>query len=207
MRRTVWVLSTKATAAAGAGAAFSSNLPDAAAAATAKVDNKDEVLKRRTANIFNMRKSPTSLYEDAMHSNTLTEHPVTHRTSRDELAYRKRKLTERGQYEQAAKAEEEAEQRDRAGKAGAETREYYWAIVCAILGYLCAHGVVFSYYYPDDIRPNYMPDRGYSDDVSARNEQLEAVDELVGLMVLESVYSKRKAATKNNAYGDENYAT
>lgn len=155
----------------------------------------------RTNAVFEMRQSPTSLYVDSMHSNTLTDHPLTHRSSRDELAYRKRKLTERGQYEQAAKAEEEATQRDREGKAGAETKEYYWAILCAVLGYLSAHAVVFSYYYPDDLRPNYSPDRGYSDDVAARREQLQAVDEMVGLSVLESIYSKRKAAVKRRLDG------
>lgn len=194
MRRSVRLLSAKVGT--GVGSAFSSAPSEAPAAA-----DKDEALKQRTANIFNMRKSPTSLYEDAMHSNTLTEHPITHRTSRDELAYRKRKLVERGQYEQAAKVEEEADRRDREGKAGAETREYYWAIGCAVLGYLVAHALVFNYYYPDDIRPSYLPDRGYSDDVAARAEKLEAVDELVGLTVLESVYSKRKAALKRKVEG------
>ncbi|KAG5506720.1 hypothetical protein GH5_05933 [Leishmania sp. Ghana 2012 LV757] len=155
---------------------------------------------RRNA-IFSMRQSPTSLYVDSMHSNTLTDHPLTHRSSCDELAYRKRKLTERGQYEQAARAEEEAAQRDREGKAGAETKEYYWAILCAVLGYLVAHALVFNYYYPNDLRPNYSPDRGYSDDVAARREELEAVDEMVGLSVLESVYSKRKAAAKRRLEG------
>ncbi|EPY28817.1 hypothetical protein STCU_01565 [Strigomonas culicis] len=160
-----------------------------------------EVAAQRTAQIFGIRKSPTSLYEDSMHSNTLTDHPMTHRTSRDELAYRRRKLTERGQYAQAAQAEEDALKRDREGKAGAETKEYYWAIGCAVLGYLVAHAVVFNYYYPDDIRVNYSPDRGYSDDVSARRENLQAVDELVGLTVLESIYSKRKAAIKHGLDG------
>ncbi|GET88081.1 hypothetical protein, conserved [Leishmania tarentolae] len=158
-------------------------------------------LAARTSAIFEMRQSPTSLYVDSMHSNTLTDHPLTHRSSRDELAYRKRKLTERGQYEQAAKAEEEATQRDREGKAGAETKEYYWAILCAVLGYLAAHALVFNYYYPDDLRPNYSPDRGYFDDVAARREELEAVDEMVGLSVLESIYSKRKAAVKRRLEG------
>lgn len=144
-----------------------------------------------------MRKQPTSLYEDTMHSNTLSDHPMTHRTSREELAYRQRKLTERGQYEQAAKAEEDALTRDREGRAGAETKEYYWAIACAVLGYLVAHAVVFKYYYPDDIRPNYSPDRGYSDAVAARRENLEAVDTMVGLSVLESVYDRKKAGIKS----------
>ncbi|KAG5506391.1 hypothetical protein JKF63_05894 [Porcisia hertigi] len=158
-------------------------------------------LDARTNAIFEMRQSPTSLYVDSMHSNTLTDHPLTHRSSRDELAYRKRKLTERGQYEQAARAEEEAAQRDREGKAGSETREYYWAIFCAVLGYLAAHSLVFSYYYPEDLRPNYSPDRGYSDSLAARREELEAIDEMVGLSVLESVYSKRKAAVKRRLDG------
>lgn len=173
MRRSLLVASKAATAGAGSG------------------------ISKKTQDIFKLRQSPTSLYEDSMHSNTLTEHPLTHRTSRDELAYHKRKLTERGQYEQAAKAEEEALLRDKQGKAGAETREYYWAIACAVLGYLMAHAVVFNYYYPDDLRPLYSPDRGYSDDVAARRDELEAVDELVGLTVLESIYSKKKAIIKN----------
>ncbi|KAL7704116.1 hypothetical protein N2W54_007977 [Lotmaria passim] len=179
-------------AAAGAGTAK---------AATGVSSSAADSLDARTNNVFQMRQSPTSLYVDSMHSNTLTDHPLTHRSSRDELAYRKRKLTERGQYEQAAKAEEEAAQRDREGKAGAETKEYYWAILCAVLGYLTAHALVFNHYYPDDLRPNYSPDRGYSDDVAARREALEAVDEMVGLSVLESVYSKRKAALKRRFDG------
>ncbi|RNC58301.1 hypothetical protein TcCL_ESM04108, partial [Trypanosoma cruzi] len=137
------------------------------------------------------------LYEDKMHSNSLTDHPLTHRTSRDELAYRKRKLTERGNYEQAAKAEEEAERRDTEGRAGAETREYYSAICFVVLGYLTAHGVVFKRFYPDDLRPYYSPDRGYSDDVAARRQDLEAVDELIGMNVMESLYSKRKEVFKS----------
>lgn len=186
-----------AAAAAGSG---TSNIkaPTGAAAASSSANTPQD---SRTNAVFQMRQSPTSLYVDSMHSNTLTDHPLTHRSSRDELAYRKRKLTERGQYEQAAKAEEEAEQRDRTGKAGAETKEYYWAILSAVLGYLTAHAVVFNYYYPDDLRPNYSPDRGYSDDVAARREQLEAVDEMVGLSVLESIYSKRKAAAKRRLDG------
>ena len=179
-------------AAAGAGTAK---------AATGVSSSAADSLDARTNNVFQMRQSPTSLYVDSMHSNTLTDHPLTHRSSRDELAYRKRKLTERGQYEQAAKAEEEAAQRDREGKAGAETKEYYWAILCAVLGYLTAHALVFNHYYPDDLRPNYSPVRGYSDDVAARREALEAVDEMVGLSVLESVYSKRKAALKRRFDG------
>ncbi|KAK7202207.1 transmembrane protein [Novymonas esmeraldas] len=185
MRRCA-TLCTKAAAGAAAGASTPSN--------TAPVD-------ARTNAVFQMRQAPTSLYVDAMHSNTLTDHPLTHRSSRDELAYRKRKLTERGQYEQAAKAEEEATQRDREGRAGTETKEYYWAMGCAVLGYLAAHSLVFNYYYPDDLRPTYSPDRGYSDDVAARREELEAVDELVGLSVLESVYSKRKAVVKRRLDG------
>lgn len=131
-----------------------------------------------------------------MHSNTLTDNPLTHRTTRDELAYRRRKLTERGQYERAAVVEEEAQQRDREGKAGAETHEYYSAIVCAVLGYLLAHAVVFRYYYPEDLRPLYAPDQGYTNDVAARRAELEAVDEFIGVSVLESVYSARKDALK-----------
>ncbi|CAD2215300.1 hypothetical protein AGDE_01282 [Angomonas deanei] len=151
---------------------------------------------RKTNDIFSIRKAPNSLYEESMHSNTLTDNPVTHRTTRDELGYRKRKLTERGQYEKAALAEEDVQKRDKEGKSGAETYEYYWAIACAVVGYLVAHAVVFNYYYPDDIRLNYSPDRGYSDDVAARKVDLQAVDEFVGLNVLESVYSKRKEAMK-----------
>ncbi|KPI85507.1 hypothetical protein ABL78_5427 [Leptomonas seymouri] len=190
MRRCV---SLCAKAAVGAGAAKAATgataSPSASTLAGASLDT-------RTNSVFQMRQSPTSLYVETMHSNTLSDHPLTHRSSRDELAYRKRKLTERGQYDQAAKAEEEAAQRDRAGKAGAETKEYYWAILCAVVGYLTAHAVVFNYYYPDDLRPNYSPDRGYSDDVAARRAELEAVDEMVGLSVLESIYSKNKAAVK-----------
>jgi hypothetical protein len=195
MRRCValWV---KAAAGAGVGVARTAAGDTGASSSAAPAS-----LDARTNSVFQMRQSPTSLYVDSMHSNTLTDHPLTHRSSRDELAYRKRKLTERGQYEQAAKAEEEAAQRDRTGRAGAETKEYYWAILCAVLGYLTAHAVVFNYYYPDDLRPNYSPDRGYSDDVAARREELEAVDEMVGLSVLESVYSKRKAAVKRKFDG------
>ncbi|EAN96946.1 putative transmembrane protein [Trypanosoma cruzi] len=156
-----------------------------------------EELEGRTNNIFSIRRAPNSLYEDKMHSNSLTDHPLTHRTSRDELAYRKRKLTERGNYEQAAKAEEEAERRDTEGRAGAETREYYSAICFVVLGYLTAHGVVFKRFYPDDLRPYYSPDRGYSDDVAARRQDLEAVDELIGMNVMESLYSKRKEVFKS----------
>ncbi|ORC89068.1 uncharacterized protein TM35_000142790 [Trypanosoma theileri] len=155
-----------------------------------------EELERKTNDVFSIRRAPKSLFEETMHSNTLTDHPLTHRTSRDELAYRKRKLTERGNYEQAAKAEEEAERRDVEGRAGAETREYYSAICFVVLGYLTAHAVVFNKFYPDDLRPNYSPDRGYSDDVAARRQDLEAVDELVGLSVLEGVFSKQKAFIK-----------
>ncbi|RNF03861.1 hypothetical protein TraAM80_05515 [Trypanosoma rangeli] len=153
-------------------------------------------LERKTEDIFSIRRAPKSLYEDCMHSNTLTDHPLTHRTSRDELAYRKRKLTERGNYEQAAKAEEEAEHRDSEGRAGAETREYYSAICVVVIGYLTAHSVVFKRFYPDDLRPYYSPDRGYSDDVAARRQALEAVDERIGLNVMESIYSKHKENIK-----------
>lgn len=194
MRRTVRLLAKAASggvkAATSSGASFSASDTPATSPATTPVSS-----------IFNMRKSPTSLYEETMHSNTLTDHPLTHRAGRDELAYRKRKLTERGQYEQAAEAEEEAAQRDKEGRAGAETSEYYWAIACAVIGYLTAHALVFSYYYPDDLRPNYSPDRGYSDDVAARREELQAVDEMVGIMVLESIYSKRKELVKRKMDG------
>ncbi|KPA75404.1 putative mitochondrial hypothetical protein [Leptomonas pyrrhocoris] len=198
-------LCVKAAAGAGATAtatASSSSTPAASSSSTPPASTPaDASLGARTNSLFEMRQSPTSLYVDTMHSNTLTDHPLTHRSSRDELAYRKRKLTERGQYEQAANAEEEAARRDRSGKAGAETKEYYWAISCAVLGYLTAHAVVFNYYYPDDLRPNYSPDRGYSDEVAARREQLEAVDEMVGLSVLEGVYSKQKAVVKRRFEG------
>ncbi|KEG15420.1 hypothetical protein DQ04_00081190 [Trypanosoma grayi] len=194
LRHTYMRICKGATLAAGPTGAAAA----AAAAAAGGGHHVTEELTRKTDDIFSIRRSPKSLYEDTMHSNTLTDHPLTHRTSRDELAYRKRKLTERGNYEQAAKAEEEAERRDSEGRAGAETREYYSAIGFVVLGYLTAHGVVFKKYYPDDLRPNYSPDRGYSDDVAARRQDLEAVDELVGLAVLESVYSKRKATMKSH---------
>lgn len=182
-------------AATGSGAA-SGGLPP-----TSTTGRSPRASERQTADIFSIRKSPTSLYEDAMHSNTLTDHPITHRTSRDELTYRQRKLTERGMYEQAALAEEEAVQRDHEGKSGAETHEYYWVIACAVLGYLVAHAVVFNYYYPDDLRVSYSPDRGYSDDVAARQENLAAIDELVGVTVMESIFSKRKLILKRKLDG------
>ncbi|CAJ16002.1 hypothetical protein, conserved [Trypanosoma brucei gambiense DAL972] len=172
----------------------------AAAAASVGSSNKSDPIeekKQKADNIFTIRRSPASLYESTMHSNTLSDHPLTHRARRNELAYRKRRLTERGNYEQAAEAEAEAERRDREGRGGAETREYYSAICFVVLGYLTAHGVVFKRFYPQDLQLNYSPDRGYSDEVAARRKELAAINEMVGVSVLESVYSKEKAKIKS----------
>nr|CCC89276.1 conserved hypothetical protein [Trypanosoma congolense IL3000] len=174
----------------------------AAAGSVKSADDATEAMRRKTNHVFSIRRSPASLYEDTMHSNTLTDHPLTHRTQRDELSYRKRKLTERGNYEKAAEAEAEAEHRDKTGRGGAETREYYSALFFLVFGYLTAHSVVFRRYYPDDLQMNYAPDRGYSDEVAVRRKELTAVNEMVGVSVLESIYSKQKGVIKKRMDDD-----
>lgn len=150
---------------------------------------------QRAANVFAMRRAPNSLHTPEMRSNTLSEHPMTHKAQQTELNYKQRKLTERGEWERAAAAELEAASREQEGR-GHETREYRNVVLCMVAGYLTAHSVVYKYYYPDDVRFSYEPDRGYTEDVERRRQVLQSVDELVGFSVLDSVYVKSKNAFK-----------
>jgi hypothetical protein len=146
----------------------------------------------KVSNVFDIRRAPTSLHTANMHSNSLTESPVTHRATQNELSYKLRKLTERGEYEKAAVAEVEAATRDKDGRGGSETVEYRNIMIVMVLGYLTAHSVVYRWYYPDDVRFSYQPDVGYTEDVEGRREVLKRVDELVGFKVLDGVYDKRR---------------
>lgn len=146
----------------------------------------------KVANVFDIRRAPTSLHTADMHSNSLSDHPVTHRANQNELSFKLRKLTERGEYEKAAVTEVEAATRDAEGRSGSETLEYRNILIFVVLGYLTAHSVVYRWYYPDDVRFSYQPDVGYTEDVEERREVLKRVDELVGFKVLDGVYDKRR---------------
>ncbi|KAH8611336.1 putative transmembrane protein [Trypanosoma vivax] len=154
-----------------------------------------ENMPRSLEGVFAVRRNPTSLFESNMHSNTLSDHPLTHRARRNEVAYRQRRLTERGYYEQAA-IEEDARRRDKKDRGSEEVGEYYSVLFFAALGYLLAHKFVFRWYYPDDIRMDYSLDSGYLEEVAARRSDLAAVDALVGVSVLEDVYSTQKERVK-----------
>lgn len=146
----------------------------------------------KVSQVFDIRRAPTSLHTANMHSNTLTENPATHRATQNELSYRLRKLTERGEYEKAAEAEVEAATRDKEGRGGNATAEYRNIMIVMVMGYLTAHSVVYRWYYPDDVRFSYQPDVGYTEDVEERREVLRRMDELVGFNVLDGVYDKRR---------------
>lgn len=55
--------------------------------------------------IFALRRAPNSLHVAGMQSNTLSDHPVTHRAAQNELSFKQRKLMERGEFEKAAAVE------------------------------------------------------------------------------------------------------
>lgn len=131
-----------------------------------------------------------------MHSTTLSDHPATSKMLKTEMNYKQRQLSERGEYERAVAAEAEAAQHEK--NANAESTEYRNVIFFMTLGYFTAHSVVYKYYYPEDVRFSYEPDRGYADDVEKRREVLQTVDELVGFSVLESVFSKPKSKYKES---------
>lgn len=151
---------------------------------------------RTAADVFALRRAPNSLHVPGMQSNTLSDHPVTHRAAQNELSFKQRKLVERGEYDKAAAVEAEADAREREGKSGSEAKEYRNVLIVAAAGYVTAHAVVYKYYYPEDVPFSYQPDRGYSEDIEARREIMQQVDELVGLSVLDSVFSKTKAKFK-----------
>lgn len=146
--------------------------------------------------IFALRRAPNSLHVAGMQSNTLSDHPVTHRAAQNELSFKQRKLMERGEFEKAAAVEAEADAREQEGKSGGEAKEYRNVLMVAAAGYVTAHAVVYKYYYPEDVPFSYQPDRGYSEDIAARREVMQHVDELVGLSVLDAVFSKAKAKHK-----------
>ena len=149
-----------------------------------------------TNDIFALRRAPNSLHVAGMQSNTLSDHPVTHRAAQNELSFKQRKLIERGEYEKAAAVEAESDRREQDGKSGSEAKEYRNVLIVAAAGYVTAHAVVYKYYYPEDVPFSYQPDRGYSEDIAARREVMQQVDELVGLSVLDAVFSKSKAKHK-----------
>lgn len=147
---------------------------------------------KKASTVFDIRRAPTSLHTANMHSNSLSEHPVTHRHAQNELSYKLRKLTERGEYEKAAVAELEAATREKEGRGGSEALEYRNVVIFMVLGYLTAHSVVYRWYYPDDVRFSYQPDLGYTENVEERRAVLMRVDELVGFNVLDGVYNARR---------------
>lgn len=167
-----------------------------AGASSAGAAASSPVAQQRASDVFAMRRAPNSLHTPEMRSNTLSEHPMTHKAQQNELGYKQRKLTERGEFEKAAAAEIEAATREQDGKSGHETKEYRNVVLCMVAGYLTAHSVVYKYYYPDDVRFSYEPDRGYTEDVERRRRVLQTVDELVGFSVLDGVYVKSRAQHK-----------
>lgn len=136
-----------------------------------------------------------------MHSGTLSDHPITLKVAKDELDYRQRKLIEKGDYESAADAEIEAEERNlRADRSGIkETNEYRWVLFFVAAGYFTAHLVVYKYFYPDEMRLPYDPQRGYIDAIERKKVELESLDEMVGGSVLQSVFDSKKALLKSKA--------
>ena len=149
--------------------------------------------------LFASRRSPKNLYSQGMHSDTLSDHPVTMKMARDELSYKQRKLVERGQFEKAVDVEEKLESNDAAGKSGSEANEYRWVIFFLMLGYITAHFAVFNYYYPGDMRLSYDPKKGYIEDIQRKEETLMQLDTLIQNKVLHYTFGTKRAAAKDKA--------
>ena len=164
-----------------------------------RAPSTQEISQERLHALFANRRSPKNLYSQGMHSDTLSDHPVTMKQARDELAYKQRKLVERGQYEKAVDVEEQLESNDSAGKSGAEANEYKWVIFFLMLGYVTAHFTVFNYYYPEDMRLPYDPKKGYIEDIQRKEDSLQKLDSLVQSKVMEYTFNTKRAAAKDKA--------
>lgn len=191
---------TGAAAGPSSTASASSSTAAAAGASSSTTPAPSSVSNARVAAIFANRRNPTNLFQPGMHSGTLSDHPITLKVAKDELDYRQRKLIERGDYEGAADSEIEGEKQNFIGRDGIkETGEYRWVLFFVAAGYFTAHLTVYNYYYPDDMRLSYDPQRGYIDAIERKKADLESLDELVGAAVLHDVFDPKRAALKAKA--------
>lgn len=150
--------------------------------------------------IFDLRSSPNVLHVKGMKSSLLSDHPLTQKAARDELLYRQKKLAEAGLSEQGlaeGKRLDGAKEGTTSATASNEgVRDYTLGIVVMLAGYLCAHNLVFSYYYKDNVRLPYDPSAGFVNELREKRKENLEVDALWNGTVKAMVVDEKKAKFK-----------
>lgn len=142
-------------------------------------------------NPFSLRRSPYNLNQPGLRSTLLSDHPMTQKASREELAFRQRSLAERGDYEDASKVADAIESTPQ----GEQQSEYKYVLLFALLGYLSAHMVVFQIM-GEDTRLPYDPVKGFVDDIADAKKVTAKVDHYLEAQVVGSI-ERRTSRTKS----------
>ena len=154
----------------------------------AKSIAKGDVTMEASTNPFALRRSPYNLNQPGIKSQLLSDHPLSQKASRDEMAFRQRMLAQRGEYDEAAKV---------AGvmastAEGSRHEEYRYVVMFAVLGYLSAHVVVYQVMHRDDVRLPYDPVKGFVDELVARKTDADHVDATLRDLFSRSIRNAKK---------------
>jgi hypothetical protein len=152
--------------------------PSAAAATTAS----------RPASPYAVRTTSATLYQNGIHSNLLSEHPLTQKAKRDDLLARQKLLQDEGRRGSQKAAEEAAQLREVLNKTENKAdKAYYEFFGFAIVGYGCGHVMAHYLFDGAETRLPYNPAEGFIDSLQEQSTRLESLEALCRTEVCSTV--------------------